>query len=746
MKKAFGEIKTEITPTNDQTQDLLVAANQELAETKRAQANMFGGDAILPSAEFSGGMYGGGVGNFGGMGGAGSGDIYSWPGRYQQGLYGAQSQGGGWYYRRQGQSIDHQRIAQCIMLYKTEGIVQTIVHLLADFATEGVRIAHENDSVNNFYKAWAQKINIKDRIHRFVVDLLHTGNVFIWRKEAKLKPGEKTAMKRGQAYAIADQLYDDKHKAIGDLTRDVPKGTKIPWGYVSLNPLQMDVRGSRFIGDHHWAMMLTRDDVQRLGKNINRGSGKYAWWDDIADTEINLPNELKGKLKKSTKKGLGQYEFEVELSKDRLTVVQDITKADYEAWATPSIYPAYKEVMTKRLMRAGEMSALESLKHMITLIKLGDTKEGLAPTPEAIRRVASSLAAGAQSHYLVWDDLIDGKVLQPNIGQVLDPKKYESINEDIFMALGISKSVMTGQGSYSNSFLSIKLLLEKLETIREKMLNWLMFELKIIAERMNFRNLPEVRFGIMNLRDENTERKLMMELFDRGIVSQETLLEYFELTYSHEHARQLRERHNIEKDNVGIKEEELGKKPDAPVMMPTGPYRKTERPKDLPTPPMPTAPTVKQPKNNKAPVGRPGGDGKKQEKRRETKPQGLGQLEQYDKARVFVSGAYPIVKRCVSQHIVDLHDLNELSGDKLLLAQALSHLVMTQIVPDQKITENLVYNKLGIVRSNKAVATNNPMIHSLSLVVQEGMSSQEIDELFIRIYASYHSGLLEEES
>lgn len=747
MNKAFGANKAnkaKIQYTDEQTQETLVAINHSLANAQHTQASLFGGDSILPSVEFGGGFSGGIYGG----GGAGTGDVYSWPGRYQIGLYGAQTQGGGWYYRRQGQSIDHQRIAQCIMLYKTEGIVQTIVHLLADFATEGVRVSHEDVSVNNFYKAWCRKIDIKGRIHRFVVDLLQTGNVFVWRKEAKLKPAEKTAMKRGQAYSIGNELYDDKHRTIGDLTRDVPNGTKIPWGYVSLNPLQMDVRGSRFIGDHSWVMMLTKDDVNKIGNSIRRGGGKYAWWDDIADSEVNLPNEMKGRLRKSTKKGLGQYEFEVELNKDRLTVIQDVTKTDYEVWATPSIYPAYKEIMTKRLMRAGEMSALESLKHMITLIKVGDTKEGLAPTPEAIHRIASSLAAGAQSHYLVWDDLIDGKVLQPNIGQVLDPKKYEAINEDIFMALGISKSVMTGQGSYANSFLSIKLLLEKLETIREKIMNWLMFELKIIAERMNFRTLPEVRFGIMNLRDENTERKLLMDLFDRGIVSQETLLEYFELTYDHEHARQLRERNNIESDNVGIPEKEIGKKPDTPVMMPTGPYRKTERPKDFPPPPMPTAPAGPKKSNQKKPAGRPGGTGTPQQKRRNTKPQGLAQLEQYDQARAFVEDALPFVKRCVLSHIRELHDIDPNDGlpeDLVVLYQVLSHLVMSHISPEQRLTEKLVYNKLGVVRSNKAIAQDNSIIHHFSLVVNDDYSEKELDDLFMRVYASYMSGLIDED-
>ena len=568
----------------------------------------------------------------------------------------------GWMYK-QSQNINHIRIAQCILLYKTEGIVQTIVHLLADFVVENINLIHLDLTVHNFYQAWSTKVNLKGRLHRFVVDLLTTGNVFIWTQLAKLKPNDEKDMKRGVASElIGDDLVitlkDDKklrHKTINvkindgvigslkDLnescqkeafsgrvnevvlkadTRNQPanpdkveKVVEIPWNYISLNPLQMEPRGSRFANEHYWVMLIHQRDLKPLSKFMT-----YRYYNDINITDVNLPEVLKGKLQPIQNKGT-PYSAELKLDKNRLSVIHDVTKADYEDWATPQIYPACKEINFKRMLRVGEISAMESLKHMITLIKLGNTKEGFVPTTEQKERVAAALAGGSQTHYLIWDDLIDGQVLQPNIGNIFDPKKYEQVDKDIYASLGVSESVFSGSSSYANSFMSIKLLLEKLETIREKLEEWLRIEVKKIADSLNFRRLPIIQWGLMNLRDENTERKLWLDLYDRGIVSDQSILERFGTDFDIETERQKLEKTIKEKENTDIS------KPDqkfrSPVMVSRGPFNR-----DL---------MNKQQSQQK---GRPVQTGKPLSKKRDTKPKGLAGVLEFQKIYNFAKSTF----------------------------------------------------------------------------------------------------------
>jgi len=710
--------------------DALVRANSKLAKAGYGfyGGEGYGGNLFAPPVEFAGAFGGGGYGGYGGLI-----DPYSSFSRYGYGNPGMQGKDG-WVYGRGGNTnIDHQRIAQCILMYKTEGVVQTVVHLLADFVVERVDIVHSDETVHNFYKAWATKVKLKRVLHRIVVDLLVTGNVFLWTKLAKLKPLDAKDMKRGiAAELIGDQLVltlqnkklkeeynrsinveieDDDIAKLNDLkvacqqhatagninevmlkgaTRNNPgtdadpypdtKDTKIPWGYISLNPLQMEPRGSRFANEHYWVMMLNKRDVAPLSKFMT-----YRYYTDISTTKINLPEIFKGKLNPvAQNRQQSGYAAELQLDEDRLSVIQDVTKADYEEWATPQVYPAYKEIMFKRMMRHGEISAMESLKHMITLIKLGDTKEGFAPTEAQIERVAAALAGGSQTHHLVWDDLIAGEVLQPDVGNIFDPKKYETINKDIYAALGISESVMTGQGSYANSFLSIKLLLEKLETIRDIIEDWLKVELKSIADVMKFRRLPQISWGLMSLRDENAERKLWLDLYDRGIVSDTTMLEQFDSDFDIELARQQVEKGIKEEENPGILKTD--KKFRAPVMVTKGPFNKD---------PQPPKPLLKKKPLKKG--GRPVKTGKPQSKKRNTKPKGMAQLREAQACYAFAKKALATVSDLVIERVIEARDVKDIRSLSKAQKTQLDEMILwitASLNPNEPLTNDLVYKLL----------------------------------------------------
>lgn len=734
-----------------------------------------GSNLYSPPVEFGGG------GGFGG-GFGGSVDPHSNPSRY--GGFGGNGYQGreGWVYGRGGQvNVDHQRIAQCVLLYKTEGIVQTIVHLLADFTVENIDLVHEDETVHNFYQSWVTKVRLKERLHRFVVDLLRTGNVFIWTKEAKLKGPDKIAMKRGVAAqvignelvvqlgkdgktlrdkTIAVELADDQitqlkdlsdachaeatagnvnevmmNRVVGDTRNsntDPAKDTKqqdalIPWEYISLNPLQMEPRGSRFANEHYWVMLLSKRDMAPLSRFMS-----YRYYDDISTTKVNLPEIFKGKLLPA-KQG-SAYAAELRLDDTRLSVIQDITKADYEDWATPQIYPANKEVMFKRLMRDAEISAVESMKQAITLIQLGDVKEGFIPTEEQIERVAAALSGGSQVHHLVWDNLIDGKVLQPNMGNIFDPKKYEQIDKDIYAALGVSEAVMAGKGSFANSFMSIKLLLEKLETIRCKLEDWLRIEVKKIADAMKFRRLPIIKWGLMNLRDENSERKLWIDLYDRGIVSDESMLEQFGTDFNIETERQKFEKVVKEKENPGVKKDDDKFRP--PVMVSRGPFKSgdIEAPK-----PKPKAPG--------GAGGRPVKTGTPQTKKRTTKPKGMGAIQLFQKHHGFAATAAKLLSDSATQLAVEaskVRDSRSLTkAQKVELEANVIH-SLAALNPEMELTQDLVYDVLKADESTFSTEKCQRIVALYQDGLTDATTKEQRVDLMCNAFAAINADLLED--
>lgn len=735
-----------------------------------------GNNVFAPPVEFGGGDYGGNFASFSPF------DAFSHPARYgNAGGYGYQGKEG-WVYHRGGHSnIDHQRIAQCLLLYKTEGLVQTIVHLLADFTVENIDLIHEDATVHNFFQSWKTKVKLKERLHRFVVDLLKSGNVFIWTKEAKLKQSEKTAMKRGvAAQLIGNELVVELQDADGKRLRDktvrveiegdqisrlkdlsracleqatagkvnevmlekVEGGTRndptdprvankknkksglIPWDYVSLNPLQMEPRGSRFANEHYWVMLLSARDMKPLSRFMS-----YRYYTDISTTKVNLPEIFQGKLQ-NTKPG-SPYAAELRLDEDRLSVIQDVTKADYEDWATPQIYPAHKEIMFKRLMRQAEISAVESMKHAITLIKLGDVKEGFLPTPEQIERVAAALSGGSQVHHLVWDDLLDGKVLQPDIGKIMDPKKYVQVDKDIYSALGVSESIMTGTGSFANSFMSIKLLLEKLETIRCKLEDWLRVEIKKIADAMKFRRLPIIKWGLMNLRDENAERKLWIELYDRGIVSDESILERFGTDFDIEKERQKYEKKVKEEENEGIRKDD--DKFRSPVMVSQGPFKRgaTEPPKPKPA----------------GVGGRPVKTGTPQTKKRNTKPQGMGAIRKFQQYRDFAFSALKMISEIATQLAVDnqgVRDSRSLTKAQKTDLERIITYALAALNPEAPFSKDLVYD---VLKGDNSIFSTEKCQRIVALYQNEAADASTKEERFdlmSNAFAAINADLLED--
>jgi len=739
----------------------------------------YGGQNLYaPPVEFAGGAggYGGGYG--GDQSSFSPYDAFSHPGRYGAGGGGYQAREGWVFGRGSHHNIDHHRIAQCQLLYKTEGVVQSIVHLLADFAVEEIDLIHEDATVKNFYQAWMTKVRLKDRLHRFVIDLLQSGNVFIWTKEARLKPAEQTTMKRGaSAQLIGNELVIELQDAdgkrlrdktisveiTGDLpikelsdacmahaaegkvdeviqqveggTRNIPTDPRaadkkdkkkglIPWEYISLNPLQMEPRGSRFANEHYWVMLLSARDMKPLSKYMN-----YRYYTDISTTKVNLPEVFKGKLQ-PTKPG-SPYSAELRLDESRLSVIQDITKADYEDWATPQIYPAHKEVAFKRLMRQAEVSAMESLKHAITLIRLGDVKEGFLPTPEQIEHVAASIAGGAQVHHLIHDDLIDGTVLQPDIGKIMDPKKYTQVDKDIYAALGVSEAVMTGNGSFASSFLSIKLLLEKLETIRSKLEDWLRVEVKKIADAMNFRRLPIIQWGLMNLRDENAERKLWIDLYDRGIISDGAILERFGTDFAVETERQKFEKKIKEANNKGIKKDDDTFR--SPVMISQGPFKR-----DVLNPPKPKPVGV---------GGRPVKTGTPQTKKRTTKPKGMSAILKFQQCRNFATTALKTINEVATKMAIKAQGVRDsrslTKGQKVNLEDVVIY-ALAVLNPDVSISEDLVYD---VLKSEDSVFSTEKCKRIVALYQSEAgnaSTKEERFELICNAYAAINADLLED--
>jgi len=585
-----------------------------------------------------------GLGNYFGTG------LLNGFGRMYSGVHGGQ--GGGFTYLKRFSSnaaFNHSIIAQCHMAYLGYGIVRNIVDLYSDFATEGIEIDHPDQSVRNFYRTWARKVGLEERCHNMFLNLFVGGNVFVHRRWATLEENEKRAMKRSDASeSIGDALVvrgkskdttiDGREtnfidwflskkgtEYVNNLTKSKktisatpPSATEevlpenqakqIPWGYTFLNPLQMEMRGRKIRGDSYWIMAIDKRDALDVARGLGMRSSQ-----DLGTTEVNIPREFLSRIQAYQGSGAG-YAAEIKLSTEELSVVQAPGKWDWFDWAVPFVFPCLRALYYKDCLRTMEIRACQSIINAVFLYKLGNLEKGFPAEDEHFERLADMLQMPGSVMNILWNDQITAEVIQPSVEGIFDIDKHDSADRDIMTALGVPEVLIGGKGgNFSNSYIAVATVLERLESYRNIVKSWLMGELKVIADAMGFQKLPTIRFGRTSLQDEKAYQAFITGLYDRNILSADTVLHEIETDVETEAAK-MREENAIREEGV---------------LEVRGPFVKPDNIDGVPT--LPPTPVPAGPgKTKKTPNGRPSGTSTgptgKQSNPRKPKGQGIGEL------------------------------------------------------------------------------------------------------------------------
>lgn len=553
--------------------------------------------------------------------------------------------------------LAHTKIALSVEAYKGFGVVKNVIDLMCNFASEGLKIIHPRPKVQKFYERWAESVDLQGRAKDAIREYYKTANVFIYTTMGTVDEASYNKMRSIKGSSDSDikdsndpdnPLYDE----FVNKERKKPIGKrKIPWRYTLLNPLQMDVRGTKYFGGQEWVFVLdeeTRNKTKDLKSTTNI--------DFLDDTEVNLPPEFK---KRDEGGGI------IKLDQARLYTLHYM-KSDHEDWADPMVWPVMNDIMYKNQLRAMDMSVANSVINAITIFKLGDIKSGYTPPPSHFAKLAEMLRTPTYSHTLVWNDAIQMESNYPPIEKLLSIDKYRSVDRDILAGLGVPAILVDGAegGNFSNAFLQVRTMLERLEEGRNEIMKWINKQLRLIARVMGHRDIPTVKFGHMSLRDEEAEKKLIIQLMDRNIISAERVHEFFDIETDIEIERMKKEKELSDRDGIMTK---FGPFKDPMNMMDAEDTMKLDfkLKKDLNKSKPPTggpgsfAPP--QGKNVVKPNGRPPGSTGPQEKRREVKPKGMGELStkassMYDEVSKYIADKFVLLRKVRSKKYLTSQD------------------------------------------------------------------------------------------
>lgn len=429
-------------------------------------------------------------------------------------------------------------IAQCMQAYDRVGIIRNVIDLMSDFASQGLVLVHPNRSVEKFYRKWFQEVNGVDRSERFLNYLYRCGNVIVRRHLAKINRQQERSLKNSIA-------ADVKIQDIKTISRE------IPWSYDFISPLAVEIKNGTFntIGTPEFVMNLTTQTVTNL---LN----------GYSNNKRMLPQDLYNKLKNG--------ERQIPLDRNKVDFYY-YKKDDWLVWANPMIYAILDDVIMLEKMKLADISALDGAISNIRLWTLGDLENKIIPTKQVLNKLRDILASnvGGGTMDLVWGPELKFSESQSQVYKFLGAEKYQPVLTSIYAGLGIPPT-LTGasqSGGYTNNYVSLKTLIERLEYGREVLSNFWRKEIKIIQKAMGFRVPAEIHFDSIVLSDEAAQKQLLIQLADRDIISQETLLERF------------REIPSIEK--VRVRREVVERNEDSDLPRKTSPYHNPQHKEEV---------------------------------------------------------------------------------------------------------------------------------------------------------------------
>ena len=419
---------------------------------------------------------------------------------------------------RPGESVSNRQkriIKQCMQAYDKVGIIRNVIDLMSDFASQGLAIVHPNKTIEKFYRKWWQEVGGVDRSERFLNYLYRTGNVVVRRRTARINRQQERDLRNSIA-------ADVKIEPLKVLKRE------IPWSYDFLNPLAIDIRnnGSYSVGKPEVLLYISKNTYEQLVKTDNS------------------PNTIFKTLPLDIQKRLQTGERKIPLDPDNVQMYY-YKKDDWLLWANPMIYAILDDIIMLEKMKLADIAALDGAISNVRLWTVGDLDHKIIPTKAAINKLRDILASnvGGGTMDLVWGPELKFTESQSQVYRFLGSEKYQPVLTSIYAGLGIPPTLTgaSSSGGYTNNYVSLKTLIERLEYGREVLSQFWRHEIKMVQKAMGFRLPAEIHFDSIVLSDEAAQKKLLMDLADRDIISQETLLERFREIPSIERVRVRRE-------------------------------------------------------------------------------------------------------------------------------------------------------------------------------------------------------------
>ena len=378
----------------------------------------------------------------------------------------------------------------CQKAYYNFAVFRNTIDLMTEFSVSDIYFQGGSKKSREFFTSFFKKISLNSLQDRFFREYYRSGNVFVYRFDAKITPADFT--KISQTFGAESYITD---------------GLKItiPSRYAILNPADIQLGGNISFVSGKYYKLLTDYELERLR-------------DPRTEEDEEVLNNLDPDVVKHIKNEKNASVV-MPLDTDKITAVF-YKKQDYEPFAVPMGYPVLDDINWKAEMKKMDMAITRTTQQVVLLVTMGTEPDKGGVNQKNLEAMRSLFENESVGRVLIADYTTKADFVVPDIANILDPKKYEVVNRDI--QLGLNNILVSGDEKFANAQIKTQVFVERLKQGREMFVNeFLLPEIKRMSKTLGFKNFPTPKFEDIDLKDTGIYSKIYTRLMELGVLTPE---------------------------------------------------------------------------------------------------------------------------------------------------------------------------------------------------------------------------------
>ena len=200
---------------------------------------------------------------------------------------------------------------------------------------------------------------------------------------------------------------------------------------------------------------------------------------------------------------------------------------DFETHGTSMVLPAFESIELLRDYRRADRAIAKRWATPIRLIKVGGVfgRQTVMPKQKQLDDLKTTFDSMTAKQGAVVPFYVSIETYGAE-GETLDTeKKIQEAKTDIIVAMGFTRALVSGDGSNfstaSMGFAKIQLMLVDIRKVAEEMLTW------VIDDYLEMKGKKGIAYQVVfpgvDLSNGADQRKVLLEMYDRGLISRRTL-------------------------------------------------------------------------------------------------------------------------------------------------------------------------------------------------------------------------------